>query len=249
MGVKIERHGPAAVVVLDWPEQRNALGPDDARAVAVALREAAADPDARGVVLTGEGAFCAGGNLKGKMFQQESSAEQRTQELYSGVHELMRAIVDVPLPTVAAIDGPAIALGFDMALACDSRFIGPDGWCLQGWGKLGFVPGAGGELLLRLRSPNALWALLETQPRIDAAYAERLGLGESTNGSRARERAIARVQALAAMSRESLMAYVELNRAELRERLDAALPVAAKKQIALLAASGLNERISAALKR
>src|SRR6516162_5271206 len=64
MGVLLARQGPAAVVTMSWPEQRNALGPDEARQVSDALRQAAETPDVAGVVLTGEGAFCAGGNLK-----------------------------------------------------------------------------------------------------------------------------------------------------------------------------------------
>lgn len=249
MGLKVERHGHAGLIVFDWPERRNAIGPEEAVLITAALEEAARDPQVCGVVLTGEGAFCAGGNLKGAVFKQDTPPEERSAAVYGPVHNMMRAIVNVPLPTVAAIDGPAIALGFDMALACDSRFLGPRGWGMQGWGKLGFVPGTAGEMLLRLRSPAALWRLLEEQPRIDAALAERLGLGESSGEQTARERAIARINALAPMSRETLAAYVELNRAELRERLDPALAAAAAKQLALLTRPGLEAKVQAALQK
>ena len=63
MGVSLESVGHAAVVTLRWTDRRNALGPSEAREVAEAIREAATS-GAHGIVLTGEGAFCAGGDLK-----------------------------------------------------------------------------------------------------------------------------------------------------------------------------------------
>ena len=249
MGLRIERHNKAAVLIFDWPEQRNAIGPDEAVHITTALQEVATDPEVCGIVLTGEGAFCAGGNLKGKVFKQDTTSEQRSASIYGPVHGMIRAIVSTPVPTVAAIDGPAVALGFDIALACDSRFIGPSGWCMQGWGKLGFVPGAGGEMLMRLRAPGVLWRLLENQPRINADMAERLNLGESSGDVKARDRAIARINALAPMSRDTLAAYVELNRADLRDLLEAGLSIAAEKQLALLARPGLEDRVKAALNK
>jgi 2-(1,2-epoxy-1,2-dihydrophenyl)acetyl-CoA isomerase len=249
MGLRVERHDRAAVLVFDWPERRNAIGPEEALEITATLKDIVKDPAVCGVVITGEGAFCAGGNLKGAVFKQDTSTEERSAAVYGAVHGMMQAIVNVPLPTVAAIDGPAIALGVDMALACDSRFIGPKGWCLQGWGKLGFVPGAGGEMLLRFRSPGVLWRLLEEQPRINAELAEKLNLGESSGESTARERAIARVNALAPMSRETLEAYVDLNRADLRSKMEHGLAAAAAKQLALLTRPGLEDRVKAALNK
>jgi enoyl-CoA hydratase/carnithine racemase len=110
-------------------------------------------------------------------------------------------------------------MGFDLALACDSRFIGPEGWCRQGWARLGLIPGTGGELLLRTRAPGALWQLLDGQPKVDADLAERLGIGEGTGERTAREMALQRVESYAAYSRTVLAGYVRLNRSELRARL------------------------------
>jgi len=166
MGVTTERVGSAAVIVLDWPERRNALGPDEALEVTAALREAASPPEVCGLVLTGNGAFCAGGDLRGAVERSAMPEDERRRLVYGAFQGLVRALVDVPVATVAAVDGPAVGMGFDLALACDSRFVGPDGWCQQGWGRVGLVPGTGGELLLRRLAPSALWALLEDQPRL-----------------------------------------------------------------------------------
>ncbi|HTU06902.1 MAG TPA: enoyl-CoA hydratase/isomerase family protein, partial [Trebonia sp.] len=148
MGVVTEVAGPAALVVLDWPEKRNALGPDEANEVAAALRAAAGQPDVRGIVLTGNGAFCAGGDLGGMVARADMPPEERRALVYSAYQGLIRTLIELPVPTVAAVDGPAVGMGFDIALACDSRFIGPDGWCRQGWARIGLIPGTGGELLL-----------------------------------------------------------------------------------------------------
>jgi len=143
MGVVTELAGPAALVVLDWPEKRNALGPDEANEVAAALRAAAGQPDVRGIVLTGNGAFCAGGDINGMVARADMPPEERRALVYGAYQGLIRTLIELPLPTVAAVDGPAVGMGFDIALACDSRFIGPDGWCRQGWARIGLIHRSG----------------------------------------------------------------------------------------------------------
>src|SRR5271156_30894 len=222
MGVVTQVAGPAALVILDWPEKRNALGPEQAAELAGALRIAAADPGVRGVVIAGNGAFCAGGDIKGMVAHADMPPEERRALVYSAYQGLIRAVVELPVPTVAAVDGPAVGMGFDLALACDSRFIGPEGWCRQGWARLGLIPRTRGELLPRAtapRAPGALWQLLDGQPKVHADLAERLGIGEGTGERTAREMALQRVKSYAAYSRAVLPGYVRLNRSELRARL------------------------------
>src|SRR5687768_13882768 len=113
MSVLVERAGPAAIVVLDWPEQRNALGPDEANAVTAAVQDAANDPEVCGIVLTGNGAFCAGGNLRGAVARQDMPPDERRRLVYGAYQGLIRALVGTPVPTVAALDGAAVGMGFD----------------------------------------------------------------------------------------------------------------------------------------
>src|SRR5688500_374040 len=126
MGVRIERDGPVATVVLDWPEQRNALDPANADEIQAAVRPVANDEDTCGVVLTGEGAFCAGGNLKGAQERAAMTPEERRAMITRSFQGIIRTLLELPVPTVAAIDGPAVGMGFDIALACDSRLVGPE---------------------------------------------------------------------------------------------------------------------------
>ena len=247
MGVVTEVAGPAALVVLDWPEKRNALGPDEATEVADALRDAAGRPGIRGVVLTGNGAFCAGGDINGMVARAGQDPEQRRALVYGAYQGLIRTLLDLPVPTVAAVDGPAVGMGFDIALACDSRFIGPDGWCRQGWARIGLIPGTGGELLLRMRAPGALWRLLDGQPKVGPALAERLGIGEATEGTTAREAARRRVESYAAYTEAALAGYVRLNRAELRARLPEHQAECLEVQLGLLADPAFGDRARAAL--
>ena len=247
MGVVTEVAGPAAVVILDWPGKRNALGPDEANEVAAALRSAAERPGVRGVVLTGNGAFCSGGDLGGMVARADMPPEERRALVYGAYQGLIRTVVDLPVPTVAAVDGPAVGMGFDLALACDSRFIGPEGWCRQGWARIGLIPGTGGELLLRMRAPGALWRLLDGQPKVGAALAERLGIGEATDGVTAREAAIKRVESYAAYPQPTVAGYLRLNRSELRARLAEHQAECLEVQLGLLSDPSFAGRARAAL--
>jgi enoyl-CoA hydratase/carnithine racemase len=248
MGVVTQVAGPAALVILDWPGKRNALGPEQAGELSAALRTAAADPGVRGVVITGNGAFCAGGDIKGMVARADMPAEERRALVYSAYQGLIRAVLELPVPTVAAVDGPAVGMGFDLALACDSRFIGPEGWCRQGWARLGLIPGTGGELLLRTRAPGALWQLLDGQPKVHADLAERLGIGERTGDLTAREAALHRVQSYAAYGRATLAGYVRLNRSELRARLAEHQAECLSVQLELLADPQFRSRAGEALR-
>ena len=201
----------------------------------------------RGVVITGNGAFCAGGDIKGMVARADMPPEERRALVYSAYQGLIRSALDLTVPTVAAVDGPAVGMGFDLALACDSRFIGPDGWCRQGWARLGLIPGTGGELLLRMRAPGALWKLLDGQPKIPGDLAERLGIGERTGELTARERALQRVESYAAYSRAALAGYVRLNRSELRARLEQHQAECLSVQLELLADPGFRNRAGGAL--
>jgi 2-(1,2-epoxy-1,2-dihydrophenyl)acetyl-CoA isomerase len=242
MGVKYQRHNEVAIVTLDWPERRNSLQPADLREVEGAIQRAAGE-GAAGIVLTGNGAFCSGGHLSGIAERTTMPASEHRAQISACAQGVIRALVSVPIPVLAAIDGPAIGLGFDIALACDDRLIGPSGWCMQGWGRVGLIPGAGGVLLLRLLHPTLLWRLLATQQRMTGPDLERWGLGEAVNQGTALEVAIERAEALSALPRDVLELHVSLQRTALRRELPEHLDICAREQAHLLADPALAERI------
>lgn len=109
-------HEGVATITLNRPEKRNALSIAVRDAVSDALDRLAADEDCKVVVVTGTGAvFSAGFDLR--EFEQVELADQ----LWASSDRFHRAWLEFPLPTVAAINGPALAGGFDLAVMCDVR--------------------------------------------------------------------------------------------------------------------------------
>lgn len=212
MGVDVEqRDDGVAVVWMRWPEKRNALGPTDTREVGDAIVHAGAKARL-GVVLTGEGAFCAGGDLEAfASLSATVTIEELRDRIYGNVHSVLRAIRDCPVPVAAAVDGPAVGLGLDYAIACDMCFVGAKGWMRQGWALAGLVHGAGGSGFLQQAIGQGLWKWMVEQDRLDGPALERLGLGEAADGS-ALDAALERLNGLAQLPRAVLEAYVDLYR-------------------------------------
>jgi enoyl-CoA hydratase len=210
MPVTVDDHAGVGVVTFRWPHKRNALAPEDADEIVAALTAAATWADV--IVVTGEGAFCSGGDLPA--FAALSEAAHDVAEVRRTVYGRMQAVVHAlgasPVPTIAAIDGPAVGLGLDIALACDMRFVGAAGWMRQGWAMAGLVPGMGGVGLLNRVNPTALWPLVADQERLDADRCAELGLAEAAaNGL---EAALSRGAKLAVHGRPLLEHYTALSR-------------------------------------
>lgn len=109
-----------AVLTLNRPERRNALSVALRDAVSDALDELAADLSVKAVVVTGAGSvFSAGFDLK--EFDRAAGDEAFMRELWDSSDRFHRTVLTFPLPLVAAVNGPAIAGGFDLAVMCDIR--------------------------------------------------------------------------------------------------------------------------------
>jgi 2-(1,2-epoxy-1,2-dihydrophenyl)acetyl-CoA isomerase len=210
MSVHAEMRGSAAVVTMGWPERRNALDPDRATQVAEVIERATGD--AAALVLTGNGAFCSGGDLS--YFAELATTarpEDIVDEVYGRVQKLTRALRDCPLPTIAAVDGAAIGLGFDLSLACDQRFAGPEALFVQGWAALGLVHGTAGFAFLESERPGVAWRLLATQERLDRERAVGMGIAERGEPT-ALDAALERSEQLSRLPRATREGYVTLAR-------------------------------------
>jgi enoyl-CoA hydratase/carnithine racemase len=117
--LKIERHGAIAVWTVDRPQVKNALDVEALRSLLDVVREASRDADLRAAVLTGEGhVFISGADLR--EFRNRNSP-QDAELLSDAGYDLTKALAELPFPVIAALPGPAIGGGAEIALACDMR--------------------------------------------------------------------------------------------------------------------------------
>jgi enoyl-CoA hydratase/carnithine racemase len=180
--VKLDRDGAIATLTLTRPESMNALGEKGDGDAFVAVCDAiAADKTIRAVILTGEGrAFSAGGNVKAMLAGEGTFAGNPAmiREGYrSNIHKLLRALHALDAPLIAAVNGPAIGLGCDLACLADVRIASSAAKFGVTFLKVGLVPGDGGTWLLpRVIGMSRAAELFFTGRVIDAATAEAWGL-------------------------------------------------------------------------
>jgi enoyl-CoA hydratase/carnithine racemase len=175
--VLVRRHadGHVAELALDRPKAMNAVSSGMARAIGAACAALGADQAVRAVVLTSthERAFCVGADLKERnSFTDADLLRQRpvSRGAYTGVLEL-------PVPTVAAVHGFALGGGFELALSCDVIVADPTAVVGLPEVSVGVIPGGGGTQLLPRRVGAARAAeLIFSARRVAAAEARELGL-------------------------------------------------------------------------
>lgn len=168
--VLVERRGAVQVITINRPQARNALDAAVAEAVAAAVDELDASGDLRAGVLTGAGGFfSAGMDLKAFLRGETPAIEGR------GLCGITRTPPRKPL--VAAVEGGALAGGFELVLACDLVVAGRSARFGVPEVKRSLVAAGGAALLLPHRVPRAVaLELLLTGDPIDAVRAEAVGL-------------------------------------------------------------------------
>lgn len=153
--VEVERRGAVAIVWFNRPESRNAINDELREALPLVLGEIETDREVKAVVFTGRGsAFCAGGDVKSMQSRLDAAPERvaidgwrrqkRTAAFVAAVRELDRV-------TIAAVNGPAMGLGMDIALACDFIVAGPEAKFASSFIKRGLIPDGGSMYFLPRR--------------------------------------------------------------------------------------------------
>jgi len=167
-----ERRGRVEILRLNRPEARNAMSPELSLAMEAALDDIETDRDVWTVVITGTGPiFCAGADLK-------VVAQGRGLDINApngGFGGLVQR--DFPKPIIAAVNGPALAGGFELVLACDLVVAAEDATFGLPETKRGLLAGAGGPIRLAKRVALAIaLEIVMTGDQIPAARALELGL-------------------------------------------------------------------------
>ncbi|GAB7146708.1 enoyl-CoA hydratase [Mycobacterium riyadhense] len=166
-----------ALITVNDPDRRNAITDEISALLRGAVQRAEADPDVHAVVVTGAGkAFCAGADLSALGAGIDGPTESRLLRLYDG----FMAVGNCVLPTVAAVNGPAVGAGLNLALAADVRIAGPAAMFDARFQKLGIHPGGGATWMLhRAVGPQVARAALLFGMRFDAESAVRHGVALS----------------------------------------------------------------------
>ncbi|WP_399928770.1 enoyl-CoA hydratase/isomerase family protein [Streptomyces kanamyceticus] len=223
--VAVRRHGHVAELVLDRPKAMNAVSSEMARSVAAACAALSEDRAARVVVVTSthERAFCVGADLKERNSLSDAELlRQRptSRACYTGVLEL-------PMPTVAAVHGFALGGGFELALSCDVIVADPTAVVGLPEVSVGVIPGGGGTQLLPRRVGAARAAeLIFSARRVEAAEARELGLVDLLVGE-----GEARTEALALGARMAANSPVGLRAAKRALRLGHGLDLRAGLEV------------------
>ncbi|WP_459550184.1 crotonase/enoyl-CoA hydratase family protein [Nocardia sp. X0981] len=180
--VRVERTGDVVVWTIDNPDQRNPIS-DEATidALEEAVRAADRDHTLRVAVLTGAGsAFSAGGNIKhmrDKAGMFGGAPAELRQGYRHGIQRIPKALYHCEIPTIAAVNGPAVGAGCDLALMCDMRIAATTATFAESFVRLGLIPGDGGAWLLpRVVGMARASRLAFTGAAIDAATALEWGM-------------------------------------------------------------------------
>jgi enoyl-CoA hydratase len=175
-GVRYDVEESVAFVTIDRPHRLNALDTEAIESLIAAFGRAAADDGVRVVVLRAASgkAFCVGADLK-EMHSDDTSNQRRVSPRGRGLR-LFHAILEVYKPTIAAMHGLALGVGFEIALACDLRLATTDATMGLPEARVGLGSMFGAVALPRLIPPAVAMRMLYTGDSLTADEAQHWGL-------------------------------------------------------------------------
>lgn len=201
-----------AYVTINRTERMNALG-QAVRAQFPELMSALSDdPDVWALVIKGAGerAFCTGNDLK-ELNEAGKSGRGVPTPMAGAYRNIFESVLEVPKPTIASIQGYALAGGFELALACDLRIGSHDSYFGMPEAKIGMGANFATVLLPRMIGRGAALELLYTAKQIDSARALELGLlNEVVPGERLEEETERLVRSIVCNAPLTLRRYKEM---------------------------------------
>ena len=194
--IRLDIADAVATITLNRPERLNAAPPAMFDEIGAALKSLPA-AGARAVLITGAGrAFCSGADLAGRGDQSVALGEGAWRALTGSFHPLMLLLANLPLPVVAAVNGPAAGIGCSLALAADFTVAARSAYFLQAFVNIGLVPDGGASWMLarlvgkaratemmllgeRVPAEKALdWGMIHKVTTDDSLDAEAIALAE-----------------------------------------------------------------------
>ncbi|WCK56563.1 enoyl-CoA hydratase [Aneurinibacillus sp. Ricciae_BoGa-3] len=172
--VLVDISGSVATITLNNAKRSNSMDEQLCSELAEAVYRVKQDSEIKAVVLTGAGKnFCAGGDLQ----SLSSLSDQNEIKMLHQIHLFILDMLEMEKPIIAAVNGAAAGLGFNLALAADILIAGEQSHFSQGFVKIGLAPDGGGAFLLpRLIGVHRAKMLFFTGDAIDAATAKEWGI-------------------------------------------------------------------------
>jgi enoyl-CoA hydratase/carnithine racemase len=248
--LQVIRDGAVVTLAFNDSARKNAMTPELGDALRDAVASLRADPSVRAVVLTGNGgAFSAGGDLR-MLERLRATTREDSRAFMLGFYARYLSILDLEVPTIAAIEGPAIGAGLCVALACDLCVVGEDSKLALNFVQLGLHPGMGATYLAPRRvGPERAAELMLTGRRFDGREAAAMGMVlRAVQASRVREDALAIARSIAANAPLAVRALKKAFAVD-RTALDAALAFEAEQQSISYASADLAEGLAAAAQK
>jgi enoyl-CoA hydratase/carnithine racemase len=197
----LEEEGGIFTLTLNQPQNRNALSYDRAEEFQEAIGEVAGREQARVLILTGAGdAFCAGGDFHSIIAEFRRPAVE-LQPMLRKFYSRFLCLRDLEIPTIAAVNGPAVGAGFSLALACDMRIASSSATFHANFVRIGVHPGMGATYFLpRLVGASRALEILWKGETLSARDALALGLvGRVVEPGRLMEDALESARQIGAM--------------------------------------------------
>lgn len=167
-----------ATLTLNRPEQLNSFNAQMHKEVREALKQVRQNPEVRCLLITGSGrGFCAGQDLGDRNVAPGAAAPDLGESIEKNYNPLIRALRDLPMPVICAVNGVAAGAGANIALACDITLAAKSASFIQAFCKIGLVPDSGGTWTLpRAVGMARAKALALLGDKLSAEQAEQWGM-------------------------------------------------------------------------